>query len=75
MIGSMISMGIATFVFNLFIGEVQITPDVHTAFMKGVRTAFIIFTILCFGGIFTSLVRGKLRSEDNPIVLLSKDEH
>jgi EmrB/QacA subfamily drug resistance transporter len=75
MIGSMISMGIATFVFNLFIGEVQITPDVHTAFMKGVRTAFIIFTVLCFGGIFTSLVRGKLRSEDNPIVLLSKDEH
>ena len=75
MVGSMISMGIATFIFNLFIGEVQITPDVHTVFMKGVRTAFIIFTVLSFGGIFTSLVRGKLRSEGNPEVLLSKNEY
>lgn len=66
MVGSMISMGIATFVFNLFLGEAQISPDVHSAFMKGVKTAFVIFTVLCFGGIFASLVRGKLRSEDNP---------
>ncbi len=62
MVGSMTSMGIATLVFTLFIGEVQITPEVHSAFMKGIKTAFIIFTVLCFGGIFASLVRGKLRS-------------
>jgi EmrB/QacA subfamily drug resistance transporter len=69
MVGSMTSMGIATLIFNLFIGEVQITPEVHSAFMKGIKTAFIIFTLLCFTGIFASLVRGKLRSapEGSPV--------
>jgi EmrB/QacA subfamily drug resistance transporter len=62
MTGSMISMGIATLVFTLFLGEVQITSEVHPAFMKAVKTAFIIFTVLCFGGIFASLGRGRLRS-------------
>ncbi len=64
MVGSMFSMGIATLIFTLFIGKAQITPEVYPAFMKGIKSAFIIFTVLCFGGIFASLVRGKLRSEE-----------
>jgi EmrB/QacA subfamily drug resistance transporter len=67
MVGSMFSMAIATLIFTLFIGEVQITPDVYPAFMKGIKTAFVIFTALCFGGIFTSLVRGRLRTEGNAV--------
>jgi MFS family permease len=65
MIGSMFSMAVATFIFTLFIGKVQITPEVHPAFLKGIKTAFIIFACLCFGGIFTSLVRGRLRADGN----------
>lgn len=64
MTGSMISMGIATLLITLFIGKLQITPETHIAFMKVIKTAFVIFTVLCFGGIFASLVRGRLRSEE-----------
>ena len=62
LLGMMISMGIATLVFTLFIGRVQITPAVYPGFVKSVKTAFLIFTLLGFGGIFASMVRGKLRT-------------
>ncbi|MBU2497908.1 MAG: MFS transporter [Proteobacteria bacterium] len=59
LLGMMFSMGIATLAFSLFIGRVQITPQYHLAFIRAVRTAFIIFSCLCFTGIFASAVRGK----------------
>ncbi|MFH1761523.1 MAG: MFS transporter [bacterium] len=61
--GMMISMGVAMLLFALFIGRVQITPEYYPSFLKSVRAAFIIFTILCFIGIFASLARGRLRNE------------
>jgi len=60
-LGMMISMGIATVLFSIFIGRVQITPEQYPLLMKSIMVAFIIFTLLCFGGIFASIVRGKLR--------------
>lgn len=61
--GMMISMGVATLVFTHFIGRVQITPEVYPVFMKSVKTAFLIFAVFCLGGVFASMVRGKLRPE------------
>jgi len=61
MIGMMLSLGIATFIFSLFIGRVQITPEYFPLFIKSVHVAFIIFAVLCFAGIFASLARGKVR--------------
>ncbi|MCJ7594009.1 MAG: MFS transporter [Desulfobacterales bacterium] len=58
LLGMVFSMGISTFVFSLFLGRVQITPQYHPAYVRAVSTAFIIFSCLCFGGIFTSAVRG-----------------
>ncbi len=63
LLGQMLSMGIATLTFALFIGRVQISPDNYPEFMKSVSFAFIIFSCLCTGGIFLSLSRGKVRSE------------
>ncbi len=63
LLGQMLSMGIATLTFALFIGRVQISPDNYPEFMKSVSTAFIIFSCLCTGGIFLSLSRGKVRNE------------
>ena len=60
-LGMMISMGIATVLFSIFMGRVQITPEQYPFLLKSIMVAFIIFTLLCFGGIFTSIVRGKLR--------------
>ncbi len=59
--GQMLSMGIAMLVFAVYIGRVEITPENYPAFLRSAKCAFIIFTALCFGGIFASLARGKVR--------------
>jgi EmrB/QacA subfamily drug resistance transporter len=60
-VGMVLSMGIAMLMFTLYIGRVQITPEYYPFFQESMKTAFIIFAILCFGGIFASLARGKVR--------------
>ncbi len=60
-IGMTFSMGMVMFIFGMYIGHVQITPEYYPAFITSVNTAFIIFAILCFGGIFASLARGRVR--------------
>lgn len=59
--GQMLSMGIAMLVFAVYIGHAQITPENYPLFLRSAKTAFIISTVLCFGGIFASLARGKMR--------------
>ena len=61
LIGQMLSMGIAMVIFSLHIGSARITPDYYPLFLTSARTAFMIFAALCFGGIFASLARGKVR--------------
>jgi EmrB/QacA subfamily drug resistance transporter len=62
-LGMMVSMGISTVVFSIFMGRVQITPEHYPLLMKSVTAAFMIFTVVCFGGIFASMVSGKQGSE------------
>lgn len=59
--GQMFSMGITMLVFALYIGKVQITPAYYAPFLAAVKSAFLIFAVLCAGGIFASLARGKVR--------------
>jgi len=63
MVGQMFSMGIAMLLFALFIGNVRITPENLPSFLLSMRFAFILFGILCFGGIFASLARGNMGQE------------
>ena len=60
-VGMVLSMGVAMLMFALYIGNVQITPEKYPAFQESMRTSFIIFATLCFGGMFASLARGKVR--------------
>lgn len=60
-LGQMLSMGIAMLLFALFIGRQEIGPENFPLFLKSVNTAFMIFSGLCFAGIFFSLSRGKVR--------------
>ncbi|MCJ7669858.1 MAG: MFS transporter [Dehalococcoidia bacterium] len=60
-IGMVFSMGVAMLLFALYMGRVQITPEYYSLFQESMKTSFIIFAILCFGGIFASLARGKVR--------------
>ncbi len=61
LIGQMFSMGIVMLLFATYLGRVQITPEYYPLFVKSSNIAFIIFAALCFGGIFASLIRGKVR--------------
>jgi hypothetical protein len=61
LIGQMLSMGIVMPMFALYIGKVQITPEYYPLLLTSTRTAFIVFAVLCFGGIFASFARGKTR--------------
>jgi EmrB/QacA subfamily drug resistance transporter len=60
LLGQMLSMGIVTLIFAMLIGRVQITNQYHPVFVTSFRLALIIFSVLCTGGIFLSLSRGKL---------------
>ena len=58
-VGMMFSMGITMLLFTIYIGRVDITFEHYSNFLISVKAAFITFAILCFGGIFVSLARGK----------------
>lgn len=62
LLGQMFSMGIATVVFALFIGRVEITPQYYPALVTCAQTAFAVFAGLCAGGIYFSLSRGRLHA-------------
>jgi MFS family permease len=61
MTGQMFSLGIVMLIFALLMGRVQILPEYHGEFLMSVRIAFGVFAALCFGGVFASLARGKIR--------------
>jgi MFS family permease len=61
LIGQTFSLGIAVLIFALYIGRARITPEYYPLFLTSMKLAFIIFALLCFGGIFASLARGKIR--------------
>ncbi len=59
--GQMLSMGIATLIVAVYLGNVQITPEYYPVFLRSVNAAFMVFAAFCFIGIFASLARGKIR--------------
>ena len=63
LLGQMASMAIAMVIFAVFIGREQITPANYDQFLKSVRVAFIISSLLCTAGIFFSAFRGELRGD------------
>jgi MFS family permease len=64
--GNMLSMGIVTLVFSIYIGRAKVTPENALFFLRSVKVAFTIFAVLCFCGIFASLSRGKVKGSLNP---------
>jgi EmrB/QacA subfamily drug resistance transporter len=63
MVGQMFSMGIAMLLLALFVGRVQITTSQHVGLLPAMRVAFVVFAVLCLGGVFASLARGKLHGD------------
>jgi MFS family permease len=57
--GQMMSMGLATMIIHMFIGEARITQTNYHLFLSSIRIIFLLFSFFCFLGVFASLARGK----------------
>jgi EmrB/QacA subfamily drug resistance transporter len=66
LIGQTLSMGTVLIIFALYIGTVQIMPAEYPALLVSTQVAFVVFTVLCFAGIFASLAKssGKKSNTD-----------
>jgi MFS family permease len=62
--GQMMSMGIATLILQVFIGNNPISAQYAPEFMSSMRTTFLVFVILCIVGLFSSLARGRSLREE-----------
>ena len=60
-IGGMVAMGTAIILFSIYLGSAQIIPQYFPAFITSLRMAFIVFSILCFVGIFAQLAGSAAR--------------
>jgi len=60
--GMMFSMAIATLASYLFVGDNKITTTNLPEYLQSVQVVFIIFSVLCFIGVFTSLMGFKKSS-------------
>ena len=59
-LGMMFSMGVVMMILALRLGQAEIQSDNAAEFILSMKTAFGVFAVLCFGGIFASLARGKM---------------
>jgi len=58
-VGQTFSMAIALMLLALYMGQAKINPDNYPQLLNAMRSGFVIFSILCFAGIFASLARNK----------------
>lgn len=63
-IGMLLSMGIVMMILALLIGNSDIAPENQMQFVRSMKIGFIVFAVMCFGGIFASMARGKLQRND-----------
>ncbi len=70
--GQAVSMAIVTLAIAFFVGDVELSPLYADGLIKSMRVLFIIFTVICFGGIFASLARGNVNGNVNNIAVENK---
>lgn len=66
LMGQMLSMGIVTLVFSLFLGGAPASAAKEAAFLSCLRVIFSVCAGLCLVGMFFSSARGNLRSVPPP---------
>jgi len=63
--GQILSMGIAMLMFSLIIGNAKIDAGHADAFLHASGYCFVVFTALCFAGIYFSMSRGRVHEKGN----------
>ena len=61
LLGQVLSMGTTMLLMSVIIGTGEISPDRAVDFLKVMRSASLLFGVLCIGGVAVSLVRGNVR--------------
>ncbi len=60
LIGQAVSVATATLIIDLYVGSATLGPATADLLQKSVNVAFIVFAVICAGGIFASLARGNM---------------
>jgi len=58
-VGQTFSMAIALMLLALYMGKAKINPENYPQMLSSMKSGFVIFSVLCFAGIFASLARNK----------------
>jgi len=58
-VGQTFSMAIALMLLALYMGQEKISPANYPQLMNSMKSAFIVFSVLCLAGVFASLARNK----------------
>ncbi len=65
-IGQSLSMGISTLIISIYMADKTLNENPELI-LKSIKTAFVIFSLLSFAGIFFSLKRGKIHKSKEVI--------
>jgi MFS family permease len=63
LVGQALSMALITLLMAIHIGDAQLSAVDPNLLMKSIHTAFILFFVLCFLGIFASFARGNINKD------------
>lgn len=63
--GQMSSMGITMLIFAVILGDNPISEANNLLLLKSTKIIFAVLSVICVGGIFASLARGKMHNGDN----------
>jgi MFS family permease len=63
-LGQASSLGVITVILSMFVGAVAVAAAPPLLMLRSIRTAFAVFSVLCFVGIFASLARPAARRGD-----------
>ncbi len=58
-VGQTLSMAIALMLLALYMGQEKVNPANYSQLMNSMKSGFVVFSVLCFAGIFASLARNK----------------
>ena len=60
LVGQALSMALVTLLMAIYIGNAKLS-DIHpNVLMSSIHTAFVLFSLLCFLGVFASMARGQI---------------
>ena len=59
--GVALGMAVVMILFSIYIGEAEITPEYHPAFLKSLQVSFTICAALSFAGVFIQLAGGRAK--------------